>query len=326
MSATGAADAALCVLDGGLHTTVQDLGRRGWEWCGVPRGGAADAEALRLANLLVENAHDCAGLEITHRGPTVAVEAPSVAVAVVGDCEVDADGRILAGEVGGWRAAVLGRGARLHLGRVSPPALRAYLAVAGGFAVEPVLGSLSTYTRARLGPLEGRPLQPGDLLPLRRAEAPTTPPRRLDPPWWWDDAGPLRIVVGPHDDRLPPGGLAALGAATYTVSPLSDRTGLLLDGPLLPVPGDAAWAESSGCLVGMVQLVPSGRLIILGCDAGTMGGFIAPVTVASVDHPRLGRLRPGAEVRFALVDPASATALRRRREAEVAAVAASLGG
>lgn len=312
----------LRVLAPGLHTTVQDLGRRGTERFGVSPSGAADPEALRLANLLVGNTQGAPALEVTHVGPLLEVDASSVRIAVVGECEVTAEGAGSPRTVPPWQAIVLRRGERLRVARVGGRALRAVVAVAGGLALPPVLGSRSTDLRGGLGPLGGRPLRTGDLLPLRHDTAPEGGLETIDPPAWWSDPGPIRVVFGPHCDRLPSEALDRLLAETFTVSPMSDRTGLRLASP--PLPGAAADdLPSFGCVPGMIQLPSGGQLVVLGPEAGTMGGYPVLATVASVDLPRLGRLRPGAPIRFAAVDVGEARRLRRDREAEMAALAAA---
>lgn len=312
----------------GLLTTVQDAGRRGVRRIGVPSGGAVDPAALRLANLLAGNPADSAALEITHSGPRLEVDTDAVRVALAGECEAsveDAGGA--ARPVAPWSSSTLRRGDRLRIGRVAS-GLRAYLAVAGGVAVDPVLDSAATDLRGGWGGLDGRALRAGDVLPL----SPTRPGGGAEaaveqPPWWTPEA--VRAVPGPQDDHFTAAALDLLGSATWTVTPSSDRTGLRLDGPELEHRG-AAEIVSDACLPGSVQVPGSRRPIVLLADGGTTGGYPKIATVASADLGVLGRLRPGGTLRFELVDVA--TARRRRRELEewfdaaAAAVAAGRAG
>ncbi|MEA2671707.1 MAG: hypothetical protein QOG45_1927, partial [Chloroflexota bacterium] len=154
---------ALRVRVPGVLTTVQDGGRPGLRRLGVPAGGAADPPALWLANLLAGNTRGAAALENTHGGPTRAGPPGTVRVALAGECAAsveDGDGR--RSEPAPWSSLTLRRGDRLRLGRVTS-GLRAYLAVAGGIAVAPVLGSAATDLRGGWGGLEGRALRAGDL-------------------------------------------------------------------------------------------------------------------------------------------------------------------
>ncbi len=304
----------------GLLTTVQDGGRPGLRRLGVPAGGAADPATLRLANMLAGNPQGAAALEITHGGPTLEMLAPSVRVALAGECAIgvqDAGGH--RSEPAPWSSLTLRRGDRLRLGRVTS-GLRAYLAVAGGIAVAPVLGSAATDLRGGWGGLKGRALRAGDLLPLAAGRPGGGPESRLDPPPWWTRGGPIRAVPGPQDDHFTAAALELLATAEWTVTPSSDRTGLRLDGPELEHRG-AAEIVSDACLPGSIQVPGSRRPIVLLADGGTTGGYPKIATVAGADLGALGRLRPGARLRLELVDVATAERLHRELEAWFAAVA-----
>ncbi|GAB3853804.1 biotin-dependent carboxyltransferase family protein [Micromonospora andamanensis] len=226
------------VLRAGALTTVQDLGRPGWAHLGVPRSGALDPAALRLANRLVGNAEPTAGLEITLTGcelrPTRATT-----VAVVG---AEADVRIghRPGDTG--RPLAVPGGAVLRIGPARR-GLRCWLAVAGGIAVPQVLGSRSTDTLAGIGPA---PLRDGDLLPLG---TPTGPPAPVDATVPGPLPTDLRLTVrlGPRHDWFTPAALDLLLGTTYQVSPLSNRVGARLSGAPLPArwPGNCRARDSS---------------------------------------------------------------------------------
>ncbi|HEX3604904.1 MAG TPA: biotin-dependent carboxyltransferase family protein [Candidatus Dormibacteraeota bacterium] len=316
----------LRVLAPGLLTTVQDAGRPGLRRLGVPTGGAADIPALRLANLLAGNPPDAAGLEITQRGPTLEVDAgDELRVAVAGECEIHVeDGRGGARPVAPWASLTLRPGDRLRLGTVRA-GLRCHLAVAGGIAVPPVLGSAATDLRGGWGGLEGRALRAGDALPLSPIRPGGGAEVELAAPPWWAPGAPVRAVPGPQDDHFAAAVLDRLAAAEWTVTPASDRTGLRLDGPELEHLGDAE-IVSDACLPGSVQVPGSRRPIVLLVDGGTTGGYPKIATVASADTGALGRLRPGARLRFELVDVTTAARLRRELEAWFAATAAEVAG
>jgi len=246
-----------------------------------------------------------------------------VRVAIGGDCAVeveDAAGRLRPAPP--WASLTLHHGDQLRLGRVIA-GLRCYLAVAGGFDVPRVLGSAATELRGGWGGLAGRALRAGDLLPLSPARPGGGGEVAVDPPPWWRPGATVRAVPGPQDDHFTTAALERLAAATWTVTPASDRTGLRLDGPELEHRG-AAEIVSDGCVPGSVQVPGSRRPIVLLVDGGTTGGYPKIATVASADTGALGRLRPGATLRFELVDVAAAEALRRELEAWFAATAAAV--
>jgi len=320
---------ALFVENGGLLTTVQDGGRHGWQRIGVPVCGALDRELLHVANLLVGNRPDEAALEITHAGPALQVLAPSVRFAIAGDVDaqrIAADGTRSAVEP--WRSVVLRDRERLRVGRVRS-GLRAMLAVEGGFDLAPVLGSRSTCLRSHFGGAGGRALQRG-WLPLQREYAGHHPDMCLDRDTLHDaqltvPAGnaPFRTVVGPQDEAVTRESLDAMLHTALHVSHRSDRSGLRLDGVTLRHRG-APEIVSDGCAAGSVQAPGSGQPIVLLADRGTTGGYPKVATVASVDLPRLARLRPGDRLRLEAVDVGTAEALRRRREATLRDLAEAL--
>jgi biotin-dependent carboxylase-like uncharacterized protein len=308
------------ILASGLFTSVQDLGRFGWQAFGVPVSGALDGTALRLANLLVGNAPGTAALEILLSGPVFRVAVDTVRVAVAGaGARLAVDG---ADTIPAWRSACLQRGdvVTVVLGRSSACCC---LAVEGGIAVPPVLGSASTYARAGLGGFEGRPLRAGDRVPLTLAEAPPRAERYLpEPPPAALDM-PIRAVLGPQQDRFTDRALADLLAAEYRISASADRMGMRLDGPALAHQG--GWdIVSDAIATGAIQVPGSGQPILLLADHQTTGGYPKIATVVSADLPIVGRRRPGDAIRFAAVSIEEAEELAAAAERRFTALAASL--
>ncbi|HYG84981.1 MAG TPA: biotin-dependent carboxyltransferase family protein [Azospirillum sp.] len=303
--------AALVVVQPGLHTTVQDGGRFGAQAFGVPVSGALDAEQLRLANALVGNGAGEAALEILHIGPVLEVAAPTVRIALAafdGALVLEtAEGRT----VPAWRSLTLKEGDRVRV-VASRQAASAYLAVEGGFDLAPVLGSRATYTRGGFGGFEGRALAAGDRLPLRRERASERGDLRLpEPPAVGGE--PLRIVLGPQDDRFPPEAITLFCGSDYTVGPAADRMGLRLIGAALThLSGHDI--VSDGIATGAIQVPGDGRPVLLLADRQTTGGYPKLGAVCTADLPRAGRLRPGDRVRFAAIDVEEAQRARRRQE------------
>jgi len=312
---------SLVVLRSGLHTTIQDFGRFGYQELGVPVAGALDFVGLRLANALVGNRPGEAALEINALGPTLRVDADSVRVAVVGPARL-----AVTGPLGGDprplevdRGHLLGRGDILAVGAVSG-ASAAYLAVAGGFALTPVMGSLSTYARAGIGPLGGRPLAEGTVLPLTDAHGGEE--LTLSAPMDYG-SGPVRVVPGPQRDAFTDAALATFLSAEYRVTNEADRMGLRLDGPPL---AHRAGPDivSDGVVTGCVQVPGDGKPIILLADHQTTGGYAKIATVISADLPRVGRAVPGTPLRFQAVTVAEAEAARWALEARIDGLVAGL--
>jgi biotin-dependent carboxylase-like uncharacterized protein len=312
---------ALRVLAPGLMTTLQDLGRRGYQHLGIPVSGALDPVALGAANALVGNPTATGALEIAYHGPTLVVEAESVRIAFAGGAAAI---ELLAGEgaAGATRlpplqSVRLRRGEVLRVGGLSGSAV-GYLAVEGGFDAAPVLGSQSTYARAGLGGFAGRPLGAGDLLPLRQAQASDGPDSMLSA---LDLAPPerIRVVLGPQDDHFTERGRRTFLESTYTVSPASDRMGMRLDGPPLEH-SDGFNIVSDGIAPGSIQVPGNGLPIVLLADRQTTGGYPKIATVIAADLPALGRLAPGAGIAFAAVSIDEAEAAHRQLAARLAAL------
>jgi biotin-dependent carboxylase-like uncharacterized protein len=319
--------AALRVLAPGLMTTLQDLGRPGWQHLGVPVSGALDHVSLRAANLLAGNVAGVGALEIAYRGPTLRVEADSIRIAVAGGrAPIDifrADGEGSAGRrLAPYESARLLRGEVLRIGALSGSVV-AYLAVEGGFDIAPVLGSQSTLTRAAIGGLDGRALRPGDLLPLKHGSAAERDEVML-PPLDLSPRVRVRVVLGPQDDHFTPAGLRTLLASTYTVSQASDRMGMRLDGPPLEHSAKGYNIVSDGIAHGSIQVPGNGLPIVLLADRQTTGGYPKVATVISADIPALGRLAPGARIAFEAVDIEAAETAARQLFADIAGFDARL--
>ncbi len=290
---------ALEVLDGGWLTTVQDLGRPGYERYGIPVSGAMDPFALRVANRLVGNPPGAAGLELTLAGPVLAATEPCLVAVTGADLTFQVDGR----EMPMGMSVFVRRGSVISFGG-RRRGCRVYLAVAGGIEVPPVLGSRSTYLPGRFGGLDGRPLRPGDRLPTGPVSghlperAGERPPPHLIPAW--DDCPILRAVPGPQDDHFPPEGLETFFGSEYRVSPLSDRMGYRLEGS--PVACLRAEIISDGVPSGAVQIPPDGQPLVMMADHQTTGGYPKIAVVITADLPLLAQCVPGeSRVRFRAV-------------------------
>jgi biotin-dependent carboxylase-like uncharacterized protein len=312
---------ALRVLAPGLMSTLQDLGRRGYQHLGIPVSGALDPVALSAANTLVGNPPGTGALEIAYHGPTLAVEAESVRFAFAGGAAaIDS----LAGEdptrarrIPPLQSVRLGKGERLRVGGLAGSAV-GYLAVEGGFDATPVLGSQSTYMRAGLGGFAGRPLRAGDVLPLRQSRAKEggesrLPSLNLAPP------GVVRVVLGPQDDHFSERGRRTFLESIYTVSPSSDRMGMRLHGAALEH-SDGSNIVSDGIAPGSIQVPGNGLPIVLLADRQTTGGYPKIATIIAADLPAVGRLVPGAKVAFTAVSVADAEAAHRRLATDLAAL------
>lgn len=320
----------LIIRSPGMRTTVQDLGRFGYQSLGVSPSGAMDRDALETANLLVGNPRGEACLECVLTG---------VEFECSGEVSFAVCGAPMALHLNGkpaptYETLFAAGGDVISLGAAGG-GLCAYVALAGGFAIEPVLGSLSTYARAGFGGWRGRPLRAGDRIPLRgRANAAgdtglggspwsgaSSSPNRLYVP---EAARPrysgevtLRAIVSHESCRFEPESLRVFFSEPFSVGSKSDRMGCRLEGPRLRHLGGAD-ILSSGVQTGTVQVPGDGAPIILRAERQTTGGYARVAHVIQADLPALGQLRPGDTVRFREVSVEEAQREWRAREARVA--------
>ena len=306
---------ALEVIAPGLHTTVQDRGRIGYQDIGVPASGPLDRISLSLANALVGNPPGTPVLEVLLQGPTLKVSAESARVALAG-CGAGIEIRS-----GNARTIPAGRSVRLARGEVFRigalgDSVCAYLAIEGGLDVPLVLGSASTYVRGAIGGFHGRRLQAGDIVPLKLAGAIVREERALSRPLELALDQPIRVVLGPQADYFTAGSVQTFLAADYTVSPQADRMGYRLTGPAL-AHAKGYDIVSDGIVAGAVQVPGAGLPIVLMVDHQTIGGYPKIATVISADIPVIGRRKPGRPIRFVAVSVPEAERLRREQEAAI---------
>jgi biotin-dependent carboxylase-like uncharacterized protein len=278
----------------GGFCSVQDLGRPGRAHEGIARSGAWDARSASLANRLVGNSDAAPVLEIVMGHATfVATDDHVVALTgAVAPCSLD--GRSVAND----GAVAVPAGSRLEIG-LATSGVRLYLAVRGGIAAAPVLGSRSWDTLGRIGP---PPIIAGDEVPIGDPSLggaawfePVVVP---DPSVARDPSSivEVRVVPGPRTDWLGPGGLDVLLREPWNVSPASDRTGVRLDGPA--VPRRSGELVSEAMVPGAIQLPAGGQPIVLGPDCGTTGGYPVVAVVRRRDLDLVGQLRPGRRLRL----------------------------
>jgi biotin-dependent carboxylase-like uncharacterized protein len=275
---------------GGALTTVQDLGRPGFAHLAVPRSGALDVPAMRLANRLVGNPENAAVLETTLDG--VAVKAKKLCyMAITGAiADVRVDGRHAA-----WGLPLPIRpGEVIDIGPARH-GVRSYLAVSGGITVAPTMGSRSTDLLTGLGPAFVRT---GSVLPLGPVVG---QPARIDYAPYRLPGGELNLTcyLGPRDDRITEGSISLLRSATWTVSAQSNRIGLRLEGPTL------RWRTnnellSEGLVLGSVQVPADGQPVVFLADHPTTGGYPAIGVIPAPDIWLCAQAAVGSTIRFNL--------------------------
>lgn len=297
----------------GLLTTVQDLGRVGYQRFGMPVSGAMDPFSMQLANLLVGNAPQEGVLEVTLLGPTIRFESPAVFAICGGDFSPLLNGAPIPNR----RAWFAEKGALLELSYARRGA-RAYIAFGGGFALPPVMGSLSTCIKASLGGVNGRAIQAGDSIPLRThccsLSHPAQVPDRFGPAY---SASPtVRFTYGPQETMFTQRGTDVFTHSIYTLDQSSDRMGFRFSGPEIEkAPDSTGNIISDGVCFGSIQ-VTNGLPIVMMADHQTVGGYPKIGCVITADLPLLAQLKPGDQVRFQPVgiEQAQSAYLQQRQQ------------
>lgn len=294
------------VVEPGIFTTIQDLGRKGYFASGIPPSGAMDRFALRMGNLLVKNPIDEAGIEMTAIGMKAKVLKETV-IALAG---AQFSAKLNGNAIPLWQTIYLKEGDLLSIEKPRS-GWRGYLCVTGGIDVPPVLGSKSTYTLGGLGGIRGRTLKKGDLIPagIPRSSLDTLKGRKVKESVL-PEAGSekeLRVVLGPQDDHVKGESIEVFLNTPYQVSIRSNRVGYRFEGPQLffkerPESRDAGLDPSNivddGNAIGAIQIPAGKEPICLGVDGVTMGGYVKIACLIAADMDRMAQLKPKDLARF----------------------------
>jgi antagonist of KipI len=286
------------VLKPGLLTTIQDLGRVGYQQYGMVVSGALDVVALKTGNILIGNGESEAGLEITLQGPVLKTH-KDVRIIITGG---NLDPHLDECPIPMWTCLLWKKGEVLRFHGVRS-GVRSYLIVAGGFAVQKVMGSKSTYLPSKIGGFNGRALQQGDCLPIRNHR--TNPvQRKKSLSYKWIPVYPenkvIRVLMGPHDQAFTKRSIHDFLSFKYNVTTQWDRMGMRLDGPTL-MHKKKADILSHTVTYGTVQVPGNGKPIILLADRQTTGGYTQIATVISVDFSLLAQSCSGDTLSFQAV-------------------------
>ena len=300
------------VLEPGILTMVQDLGRYGFSQFGVPPSGALDTFSFRVGNLLVGNQEEEACLETTVMGPKLKALQEVVIAITGGDLFPTLNGESL--EM--WRTHLLVEGDVVTFKRIRS-GCRAYLALSGGLIVPKIMGSRSTYLSGRFGGLQGRALKRGDILYMLD-RLPSLKKLGLRFPGDWipsfEKEVMLRVIPGPQDHHFTEKGFQKFSSSAYQVTPQCDRMGMRLEGPKIERRPDVEESIiSEGLISGAIQVPGDGKPIIILTELVT-GGYTKIATVISTDLTKVAQIKPGNQVRFEPISIEKAHHLLKEQE------------
>ena len=293
---------SITVLNPGLLTTVQDMGRVGYQQFGVSVSGVMDPRATSIANILVGNDEGEAVLECTMLGPQLRFDAANCIAITGGDLGPTLDGK----PIPNYCAVSVEAGQVLRF-TAPKTGCRAFIAFAGGLDIPEVMGSRSTYMKAKIGGVEGRKLAKDDVIGFRapKTQLKNMKDRNLYPEFVPRSVYTVRVVMGPQDDAFTEAGVRTFLSETYTVTPEFDRMGCRLEGAVIEhkESGDII---SDGIAFGAIQVPSAGKPIIMLADRQTTGGYTKIANVITADFRLIGQLKAGDKVRFEKVSIAHA--------------------
>ncbi|MBS4224026.1 biotin-dependent carboxyltransferase family protein [Lederbergia citrea] len=305
------------VIKSGMYTMIQDLGRQGWQRFGIPVGGAMDEMAAKLVNIVLGNDENEAVIEMTLIGPTLQFKENAI-IAIFG---ANMSPKLNGKTVKHGKPVQVRNGDFLKFG-AAKPGVRCYLSVKGGFKIDKVLQSHSTFVPAGIGGLNGQVLKSGDLLPLNK------PLVHKEVNWglshtfenYFQTNGPIRFIKGRQNDWFTNKSKQQFVESSYTISSDSNRMGFRLNGgPAIDLI-EKKELTTEGTAFGSIQIPPNGQPIILMADRQPTGGYPKIGEVIRCDLPRLSQMRPGDKLRFEEVTLEEAQRLLIDEHRELAAL------
>ena len=282
------------ILKGGMYTTVQDLGRTGYQSQGFPVAGVMDVRSFKIANLLLDNPENEAVLEFTLIGPTLEFTSATIVAITGGDFQPEVNGE----PAPMYTALYMNKGDILKF-KSARTGSRGYIAFSSYLDIPVVMGSRCTNTKSGIGGFKGRKLQAGDYINFRikRRYLPFFLSRKLELDEFDQEEAEIRVIMGPQDDMFSRQGIETFLNSEYTVTSDFDRMGCRLEGPFI-AQKETSDIISDGTVFGSVQVPSHGKPIILLADRQTTGGHAKIATVASVDIPKVVQRKTDHKIRF----------------------------
>lgn len=317
---------SITVLNPGLLTSIQDLGRIGFQKYGVIVSGAMDSFSLRLANILVGNSEGEAALEITLIGPTLRIKKGTVFVITGADISPTIDGEM----VPMWRPVYINKDSILEFGACKS-GCRAYLAFAGGFKIPEIMGSKSTYIRAGIGGYKGRALKKDDILEFENPKKKSIDiidklskqlsPKKFKSTNWYIkgmenencEVTTIRVIRERQFQNFTEESINDFFHSSFNISIKSDRMGYRLSGTKLNLKKPLEMI-SEAVYFGTIQVPPDGNPIILLADRQTAGGYPKIAQIVSVDIHKIVQLKPNEKIMFKEISLEDAEELYFERE------------
>ncbi len=298
------------VIKAGIFDTIQDLGRYGFQRFGMPTSGAMDTYALRIGNILLENPQNEAGIEISSPGLTLEILTNTI-ISITG---ANLSPTINGNPIPMWEVISVKKGDIISFTK-RKNGVYAYLLIAGGIDIPLVLGSKSTYTRGKIGGIDGRPLKSKDIININPPTGKDIIGRKVSDQFipTYKDEEEIRVMMGPQDDYFTDNGISTFLNSIYEVTPNSDRMGYRLKGEKIE-PKKGVDITTDGIPQGSIQIPGDGMPIVMLRDCQTTGGYAKIATSISIDIDKLTQIRPGGEIKFEKISLDKAHNLLHERE------------
>ncbi|MGN8887222.1 biotin-dependent carboxyltransferase family protein [Blautia sp. HCP28S3_G10] len=282
------------ILKGGMLTTVQDLGRTGYQSQGFSVAGVMDVRAFKIANLLLDNPENEAVLEFTLIGPTLEFTSATIIAITGGDFQPKINGD----PAPMYTAIYVNKGDILKFASARTGS-RGYIAFSSYLDIPVVMGSRCTNMKSKIGGFKGRKLEAGDYIGFRikRRYLPFFLSRKLEPDDYDQDEATVRVIMGPQDAVFSRQGIETFLSNEYTVTSDFDRMGCRLEGAFI-APKETSDIISDGIAFGSIQVPSHGKPIILLSDRQTTGGYAKIATVISVDIPKIVQRKTDHKIHF----------------------------
>ena len=295
----------------GLLSTIQDLGRYGFQHLGIPESGAMDKFALRVGNSLLGNPENAAAIEITAIGPSLTFLENIEIVITGGNLSPEINGT----KVPQWKNILISKNDQLTFGDIID-GFRSYICIKGGIDCPEILSSKSTYLKGQFGGIEGRSLNENDIIFVNENQNNLQLSKELPIEYTHPIYGKhhiLKIILGPQNYSFTDNALSTLVESQYKISLDSDRVGYRLEGPVLEHK-DKPDILSDGSPPGAIQIPGNGTPTILMADRGTTGGYAKIGTIISTDISQIAQASPGQTVTFQIVSQEEASTFRITQE------------
>ena len=286
------------VLRAGINSTFQDQGRENFYHMGLPFSGAMDNRNFVISNALVNNEDKQGVIEFAYQGPLFEFNGENISFSITGDVKfkiIKKDNTIINGEC--YKSYILNHKDKLDIISTNK-SIYGYLAVSGGFSLDKILNSYSTFSRANVGPFYGKKLFLKQKILINKIN-PQLQNKQVK--YLNSKIEYIRILKGTHYDYFSKEGIDNFLKKEFVVTKLTDRMGMRIEGPKIENIKEKN-IRSEGIVKGAIQIPPDGNPIIMLSDHGTIGGYPKIGVVISADYDKLVQLVPNSKIKFKLID------------------------